>query len=93
MFNQLLTIIIKFIFRLKSQSGIIVRTTVEDENNGLWEVDIETGTKKKLSDECVFDDLLATENYLYCYRIDYLLPRGMANARYKGYILKQIPIN
>ena len=71
----------------------IVRTTVEDENNGLWEVDIETGTKKKLSDECVFDDLLATENYLYCYRKDYLLPRGMANDWYKGYSLKQIPIN
>ncbi|WP_337809305.1 hypothetical protein [Ruminococcus sp.] len=59
----------------------------------MWEVDIETGTKKKLSDECVFDDLLATENYLYCYRKDYLLPRGMANDWYKGYSLKQIPIN
>ena len=41
----------------------------------------------------IFDDLLATENYLYCYRIDYLLPRGMANDWYKGYSLKQIPIN
>ena len=41
----------------------------------------------------IVDDLLATENYLYCYRIDYLLPRGMANDWYKGYSLKQIPIN
>ena len=83
----------KIYFSAEKSEWNIVRTTVEDENNGLWEVDIETGTKKKLSDECVFDDLLATENYLYCYRTDYLLSRGMANDWYKGYSLKQIPIN
>ena len=83
----------KIYFSAEKSEWNIVRTTVEDENNGLWEVDIETGAKTKLSDECVFDDLLATENYLYCYRIDYLLPRGMANDWYKGYSLKQIPIN
>lgn len=83
----------KIYFSAEKSEWNIVRTTVENENNGLWEVDIDTGTKKKLSDECVFDDLLATENYLYCYRKDYLLPRGMANDWYKGYILKQIPIN
>lgn len=82
----------KIYFSAEKSEWNLIRTTVEDENNGLWEVDIETGTKTKLSDECVFDDLLATENYLYCYRKDYLLPRGMSNRTYKGYILKQIPI-
>ena len=57
----------KIYFSAEKSEWNIVRTTVEDENNGLWEVDIETGTKKKLSDECVFDDLLATEKTIYCH--------------------------
>ena len=44
-------------------------------------------------EECVFDDLLATNNYVYCYRKDYVLPRGMANSWVKGYEITQIPIN
>lgn len=82
----------KIYFSAEKSEWNLIRTTVEDENNGVWEVNIETRTKTKLSDECVFDDLLATDNYLYCYRKDYLLPRGMANDWFKGYVLEQIPI-
>lgn len=70
----------------------LYETTEDYEDNGIWRYDVKSGELKKISSECVYDDLLATDNYLYCYRIDYLLPRGMANYLYKGYTLKQIPV-
>ncbi len=64
-----------YFFRLKKSEWNIVRTTVEDENNGLWEVDIETGTKKRsflmnvylticLQQKIIF---IATEKTIYCH--------------------------
>ena len=82
----------KLYFISEQTEGEIVTTTVECEDNGIWEVDIPTGESRKLSDKCVFNDLLATDNYVYCYKIDYLLPRGMANSWVKGYEIEQISI-
>ena len=80
-------------FVAEKSESLLARITVEDENNGLWELDISGKAKIKISEECVFDDLLATNNYVYCYRKDYVLPRGMANSWVKGYEITQIPIN
>ena len=82
----------KLYFISEQTEGEIVTTTAESDKNGVWEVDISTGECRKLSDKCVFDDLLATDNYVYCYKIDYLLPRGMATGWVKGYEIEQISI-
>lgn len=70
----------------------VIRTTVDCEDNGVWEFDVSTGEKKQLSEECEFVDLLATGNFVYCYKVDYVLPRGMASSWVKGYEISQIPI-
>ncbi len=75
----------------KSEKNII-RTTVECETNGIWKVDVSNNTLKKVSDKCAFDNILATENYVYCYKIIYSLPRGMDTMFAIGYSLDQIPI-
>lgn len=75
--------------KTKSDIG---RHTVECDENGIWKYDVASGEIAKISDECIVDDLLATENFLYCYRIEYFLPRGFANSWVKGYDIKQIPI-
>lgn len=70
--------------------------TAKADTNGIWELDVTTGEKKKISDECVIEDLLATENYVYCYAIDYKVPRGLTSFVYgsmKNYKILQIPIN
>ncbi len=76
--------------RINSSAGFV---TDKHEDNGLWELDITTGEEVKLSDKHSFDDLLATQNYLYCYTIDLILPRGFADHLNKGYTVQQIPIN
>lgn len=64
----------KIYFSAEKSEWNIVRTTVEDENNGLWEVDIETGTKRSflmnvylticLQQKIIF---IATEKTIYCH--------------------------
>ncbi len=71
----------------------LITRTVDNENNGLWKYDIEEKKTVKLSEQCVFDDLLATDNYVYGYTNEYVLPRGLANWWIKGSMITQIPIN
>lgn len=40
-----------------------------------------------------YDELLATKNLLYCYTINYILPRGVANSWVKGYLIDQLAIS
>lgn len=40
-----------------------------------------------------YDELLATKNFLYCYTINYILPREMANSWVKGYLIDQLAIS
>ncbi len=68
----------------------IIRTTVDCEDNGVWEFDLSTEKKLKLSEQCEFADLLATDNFVYCYKVDYILPRGMASSWVKGFEISQI---
>lgn len=60
--------------------------------NGLWKYDINSGEKIKISDECVYEDLLLTNNYLYCYKILYLFPRGLFENVNLGYSIVQLPV-
>lgn len=70
----------------------LVTRTVEDEDNGLWAYDIANKTLTKISEECVFEDLIATENYVYGLTETYLLPRGFFNIP-TGYNLTEIKID
>lgn len=75
-------------------STILYERTISNPLNGLYMTNIKTNETTRLSDECRFEGLLATENYLYCYTIDYLIPQGLIKANaIIGYTLKQIPIN
>ncbi len=69
--------------------------TKSNESNGLYKRNITTGKVEKISDECLFDEIIATENYLYCYKINYLTPRSLFKLEnlLVGYNLTQIPIN
>ena len=40
-----------------------------------------------------YDELLATKNFLCCYTINYILPRGVANSWVKGYLIDQLAIS
>ena len=40
-----------------------------------------------------YDELLATKNFLYCYTINYIFPREMANSWVKGYLIDQLVIS
>ncbi len=80
------------IFNAEKQSTKESATdTVENKNNGLWAYDFVKGEVTKLSDECVFDDLVATENYVYGFTKEYMSPEDSANNE-KGYKITQIPI-
>ena len=84
----------KVYFVAEKSKWELITFTIDAETNGLWEFDITTGNVKKISEQCVIDDLLATDNYVYCYTIDYILPRGFTESwGVIGYKLKQIPIN
>lgn len=68
------------------------RKTVESERNGIWKYDPLSGKEEKISDECIVADLLATENYLYCYKVNTILLYGMHDEFNLGYKIIQIPI-
>lgn len=70
----------------------LVTHTVEHEDNGLWAYDVANKKLTKLSEECVFSDLLATENYVYGLVEEYLLPRGLTNKDI-GYKITEIKID
>lgn len=76
----------------KSESAII-RKTVESPYNGIWKLEIGSDKPEKISEKCDCDEILATKNFLYCYTINYILPRGMANLWVKGYLIDQIAIS
>lgn len=76
----------------KSESAII-RKTVESPYNGIWKLEIGSDMPTKISDKCDCDEILATKNFLYCYTINYILPRGIANSWVKGYLIDQFAIS
>ena len=62
--------------------------------NGLYMTNLKTGETTRLSLKCKYDDLLATENYLYCLTIDRIIPEDIiVDMPITGYTLIQIPIN
>lgn len=75
----------------KTESTVVIKT-VNTPYNGIWKFDLKQNVSEKISEECECDQILATDNYLYTYTIDYVLPRGIANLWIKGYILNQIAI-
>ncbi len=75
----------------KTEGEIIIKTSPA-ETNGVWELDVNTADAKKLSTECAYSDLLATDNYVYCYKTEYILPRGMAPSWVKGYEINQLDV-
>ena len=82
----------KVFFISEKTESAIIRKTVDCETNGLWELNIEDGTINQLSEQCDFDYILATQNYVYCYKTEYFLPRGVANSWVKGFSIEQIHI-
>ncbi|MEE1317870.1 MAG: hypothetical protein UHD05_00010 [Ruminococcus sp.] len=70
----------------------IYKQTVDNEANGIWKYDTQSRTCEKISDDCVIDDLLVTDNYLYCYKINTIFPYGMFDEINLGYKIIQIPI-
>lgn len=76
----------------KTESAII-RKTVESPYNGIWKLEVSSDKPTKIADKCDCDEILATENFLYCYTINYILPRGMANSCVKGYLIDQLAIS
>ncbi len=62
--------------------------------NGLYMTNVKTGETTKLSNDCRYDGLLATENYLYCYTINRIIPEDIIrDMPVTGYTLTQIPVN
>lgn len=76
----------------KTESAITLHT-VESPYNGIWKLEVGSDKPVKISDKCDCDEILATNNFLYCYTINYILPRGMANSWVKGYLIDQIAIS
>lgn len=76
----------------KTESAII-RKTVESSYNGIWKLEVGSDKPTKIADECDCDEILATKNFLYCYTINYILPRGIANSWVKGYLINQLAIS
>lgn len=76
----------------KTESAII-RKTVESPYNGIWRLEVGSDKPSKFADKCDCDEILATKNFLYCYKINYILPRGIANSWVKGYLIDQLTIS
>ena len=76
----------------KTESAII-RKTVESPYNGIWKLEVGSNKPAKIAGKCDCDELLATKNFLYCYTINYILPRGLANSWVKGYLIDQLAIS
>lgn len=76
----------------KTESAII-RKTVENPYNGIWKLEVGSNKPVRITDKCDCDELLATKNFLYCYTINYILPRGVANSWVKDYLIDQLAIS
>ena len=78
----------------KSKATVIYDKTIRSQDNGLYIGNLETGETKKLSEKCEFDDILVTDNYVYCYKINYFIPKSTLYVKdlTVGYELTQIPI-
>lgn len=79
-------------FNIHDYVSTFYKQTTNAESNGLWKYNIKSDTLTKISDECIIDDLLATENYLYCYKINYVFPYGMFDDINLGYKIEQIKL-
>ena len=76
------------------ESDILHERTVANPLNGLYKTNLITNETEKISDECDFDCLLATENYLYCFTTKYTFPQEILKLdQESGYAIKQISIN
>lgn len=62
-------------------------------SNGLWIYNIDSDKKVKILDDSVYEDLLATDNYLYCYKVKYIFPRSTLENINLGYSIEKIQIN
>lgn len=78
----------------ESKANVIYDKTIRSQDNGLYIENLETGETKKLSEKCEFDDILVTDNYVYCYKINYFIPKSILYVKdlTVGYELTQIPI-
>ena len=75
-------------------SDILHERTVAHPINGLYKTNLITNETEKITDECEFECLLATENYLYCFTTKYTFPQEILKTGHEsGYAIKQIPIN
>lgn len=61
--------------------------------NAVWKYDLDTDKKTRISDNCTCEDLLVTDNYLYCYNISYVFPRTVFDNINFGYTIEQIEVN
>lgn len=62
--------------RRKHTETVLYDITSSNKDNGLYKLNMKTGETDKLSDICNFTDIIATDNYLYCYKIKYLIPNN-----------------
>lgn len=69
---------------------------VTDDNfkstNGLWKYEISGGKKEKISGTCDYEDLLATNDYLYCYKTARVFPRLLFDNINFGYCVDEMPL-
>lgn len=76
------------------ETATLYDRTLFDPNNGLYVTDIKAGGTTRLSGDCEFEELIATENYIYCYTINHIISQGIIkDTPITGYTLRQIPIN
>ena len=72
---------------------VLFDVVVDYEHNGVYQYNYMNHDYRKLSDKCNFHDIIATDNYVYCYRINYFFPGNFLKLNFvTGYDLVQIPI-
>ena len=69
----------------------IYYTISHGKERGLHKKNINTGEITKLSDKCDFDEIIATENYVYCYKSRDLIPESIITSELIE--LEQISVN
>lgn len=62
--------------RREHAETVLYDITKRYKDNGLYKLNMKTGETDKLSDICNFTDIIVTDNYLYCYKIKYLIPNN-----------------
>lgn len=78
----------------RKETSIFYDRTLFSPTNGLYQTNNITGETVKLSDKCYFEEILATDNYVYCCEIDYVISQGIIKTDIStGYTLLQIPVN